>query len=265
MIPKLKRKPWIKFYFADWRADPRLKMVSRAARSFWLDVLGIMHEADPYGFLLVEGISPNTAQLASLVGDAERDVKKWLAELKAAGVPSFVGGDMPVDVRMMIPHGTPDGTMFSRRMVRDADKLMRDQENGKGGGNPTLTGEGLNGGDNPPREKPQRETRKRWTEGLTPRGQKPDTRNPPDPPGEGVGPPAPQACWESLQARAVQQFTKKFCDYWLFPCSIVEISDKEVALEAPTRLILSRVSVEGQRLEDLLEKSVQFRMAQVTA
>lgn len=121
------REPWMKFYFGDWRTDPRLKMVSRAARSLWLDMLSLMHNAEPYGFLLVDGVAPSQEQLARLVGDSERDVRKWLNELVSAGVPSIVGHDMPHDVLALVPPNLPGGTFLSRRMLRD-----RDHENANG-------------------------------------------------------------------------------------------------------------------------------------
>jgi hypothetical protein len=259
----LKRNPWIKFYFADWRADPRLKLVSRAARSFWLDAIGIMHEATPYGFLLVEGISPNTAQLANLVGDPQKDVKKWLEELKTAGVPSFVGGDMPVDVRMMVPHGLPDGTMFSRRMVRDAAKVERDRENGKGGGNPHLKGDGITGGDNPQRQaRDNPERPRRWRDGLRPRDQSPETRKPPEPPLAEVIPPAMHPSWAPWRDRALAKFGQQVCDYWLFSAAVVPLAADEVALDAPSRLHVTRISTHSQDLGDLFGKSVKVRLAE---
>ena len=63
-----KRQPWLKFYTADWRADPGLRMCSIGARGIWIDMLSIMHEADPYGHLLVAGMPPNPADLAQLLG-----------------------------------------------------------------------------------------------------------------------------------------------------------------------------------------------------
>ena len=101
---KLKRLPYAKWYFSDWRAEPRLKLCSRAARSFFFALLGFMHEADPYGFLLIEGIAPSPGQIANLTGDAERDVKKWLVELRAAGVRATD------TIYPSIGHATPIGT-----------------------------------------------------------------------------------------------------------------------------------------------------------
>lgn len=248
-----KRDPWVKFYFADFRADPRVRLVSRAARSFWLEVLGFMHEATPYGFLLVEGISPSPTQIASLVGDPEKLVKAWLKELTDAGVPSFVGGAMPDDVRILVPGDIPRGTMLSRRMVRDAAKRQLDRENGRRGGNP-----GITGGVNPTvghADKPRRT--RRWLEGITPRSQKPES--PQSPP---AVPLPPHPGWAAFQDRAIRMFGQQFCDFWLFPCAIVPSDGDEVVLEAPSRSGLSRVRVEGQRLHDLLGKSVKFRIAE---
>ena len=142
-----KRKPWMKWYPADWRAEPKLRLCSRAARSFWMDVLGLMHEAEPYGYLIVAGIRPTAAQLAALLGDSERDVAKWMAELAAVEVFS-------------VDH---DGTIFSRRMLRDKAKAETDRANGKGGGNPRLR-DPDNDGVNPPDKAHMPEARKKEPE-----------------------------------------------------------------------------------------------------
>ncbi|HDA7904193.1 TPA: hypothetical protein O5V80_002738, partial [Staphylococcus aureus] len=60
--------PWMKFYPSDWRADPMLRLCSMAARGLWVEMLCIMHEATPYGTLLVNGRRLDKKQLAALVG-----------------------------------------------------------------------------------------------------------------------------------------------------------------------------------------------------
>jgi hypothetical protein len=114
--------PWMKFYPADWRADPALRMCSLAARGLWMEMLSIMHEADPRGSLLINGKPIGTKQLASLCGATVRETIAFLNELDAAGVFSRA----------------EDGTIFSRRMKRDDEKADRDKANGKTGGNPSL-------------------------------------------------------------------------------------------------------------------------------
>lgn len=122
----------MKFYPSDWRADPMLRLCSMAARGLWVEMLCIMHEATPYGTLLVNGRRLDKKQLAALVGIPERDCTALLLELEGGGVFSR----------------EEDGTIFSRRMRRDAEKALKDKENGKGGGNPRLKA-GVNPPDNP--------------------------------------------------------------------------------------------------------------------
>jgi hypothetical protein len=126
--------PWMKFYPADWRADPTLRMCSLAARGLWMEMLSLMHEADPRGSLLVNGSKIAAKQLASLCGATLRETIALIAELEAAGVFSRA----------------EDGAIFSRRMKRDGEKAERDKANGKTGGNPRLIA-----GVNPP-DKAQR-------------------------------------------------------------------------------------------------------------
>lgn len=110
-----KKKPWLKWYPSDWRAEPRLRLCSRAARSLWLDMLGLMHESTLIGYLLINGKKPTPQQLAQVLGDDIQDLSRWLDELAAAGVYSE----------------TDDGVVYSRRMVRDherAEKGRKDVE-----------------------------------------------------------------------------------------------------------------------------------------
>lgn len=114
--------PWFKFYPADWRAEPALRMVTLEARGFWIECLCIMHEAEPYGHLIVRGVPLEVPQMAAIVGAPEQVVRSCLHELEEAGVLSRNGA----------------GTITCRRMVRDAKKRERDKNNGKKGGNPGL-------------------------------------------------------------------------------------------------------------------------------
>lgn len=121
----------MKFYPSDYRADPALRMCSIGARGLWMEMLCVMHEAVPRGFLLVNGKAVSERQLAGLAGVTTEETREFLLELEDAGV--FSRGD--------------DGTPFSRRMRRDDEKAGRDKANGKSGGNPKLTG--VNPPDNP--------------------------------------------------------------------------------------------------------------------
>lgn len=96
---------WSKFWWQDWQNDPALRMCSLAAQGLWMRLLCVMHEAEPVGLLLVNGRQPSIRQVAALAAAPEKEVALLMQELEEAGV--FSRAD--------------DGTIYSRRMVRDAE------------------------------------------------------------------------------------------------------------------------------------------------
>jgi hypothetical protein len=117
-----RRQPWLKFFPTDWRSDPKLRACSLAARGLWIETIGLMHEAIPYGHLLINGQPPTQVELALQVGAPPKEVKAALSELCAHDVYSQ----------------TADGVIFSRRMTRAARRSEIYSANGKHGGNPAL-------------------------------------------------------------------------------------------------------------------------------
>lgn len=115
--------PWGKFYWNDWRGDPRVKACGYAARGLWIEMLCIMAESDPTGYLTVGGTSLEITTLARLTGGTESEVNSLLNELERNGVFSR----------------DRHGRIYSRRMTDDARKSKTAQKNGKSGGNPTLS------------------------------------------------------------------------------------------------------------------------------
>lgn len=105
------RGPWIKFYPSDWRSDPALRACSISARGLWMECICLMHEADPYGHLLINGRPPTDAQLSSLAGAPVDQIPGLLDELENAGVFSR----------------TRTRVIYSRRMTRD-EKRRKDGE-----------------------------------------------------------------------------------------------------------------------------------------
>jgi hypothetical protein len=81
----------------------------------------MMHQAEPYGHLVVNGLAIPPDTLARMVGASKREAAAWLGELEAAGVFSKEGS-----------------TIVSRRMVRDEEIRKARAEGGKLGGNPAL-------------------------------------------------------------------------------------------------------------------------------
>jgi hypothetical protein len=96
-------QPWLKFYPRDWRGDQALRSVSVAARGLWIECLCIMHEAKPYGHLMLNGNPVEDGVLARMAGIPVDEVSALLAELRQAGVFSVTGR----------------GVIFSRRMTND--------------------------------------------------------------------------------------------------------------------------------------------------
>ena len=111
---------WMKFYPSDWRSDPALRACSPTARSIWIDLIGLMHEAEPYGYLLLNGSKPEVKTLCGLLNMHHKTLIAGLKELSDHGVYST----------------DENGVIYSRRMVRDHAKALRDQANGRRGGNP---------------------------------------------------------------------------------------------------------------------------------
>lgn len=95
--------PWMKFYPSNWRGDQALRAVSIAARGLWIECLCIMHEAKPYGHLLLNGEPVDDGTLARMTGTSVDEVSALMAELRKAGVFSL----------------TREGVVFSRRMTKD--------------------------------------------------------------------------------------------------------------------------------------------------
>lgn len=102
-------QPWMKFYPRDWRGDQALRAVSIAARGFWMECLCIMHEAKPYGHLLLNGEKVEGDTLARMTGTSTEEATALLAELTKAGVLSVTG----------------KGVVFSRRMTKDHSRSTK--------------------------------------------------------------------------------------------------------------------------------------------
>ncbi len=124
---------WIKFWPADWQRDPAVRMCGLAARGLWIEMICVMHEAEPYGHLLINCRAPSHRQMAALFGVTEKDVVAMVTELEEAGVFSR----------------TPEGVIYSRRMVKDEARRSKARVDGRKGGNPNLRGKEVEDTDNP--------------------------------------------------------------------------------------------------------------------
>jgi hypothetical protein len=116
------KRPSFQFYPSDWLRDTALRSCSTGARGLWIDMICWMHEGTPYGHLKVGQKVILPSNLARMVGEPLNVVEGWIEELKSANV--FQLAD--------------DGTICSRRMIRDENLRNARAEGGKLGGNPNL-------------------------------------------------------------------------------------------------------------------------------
>ena len=136
------RDPSFQFYPNDWLSDPELRSCSVTARGLFIDLMCLMHRSKVYGKLMINGSRPEDKQVINLLRIHHKTYQKALKELLAYGVLKVDG----------------EGIYYNARMMKD--KVVRDQAIafGKLGGNPALTGEGVNppdkGGDKPSSSSP---------------------------------------------------------------------------------------------------------------
>ncbi len=126
---------WDKFFWADWDADPAIRISSLAAQGLWMRMLCLAGQAG--GYVKISGSPVRPEQLARLVAEPVELVTELLTELETNGVFSR----------------DRHGAIYCRRMIRDVKKAKTARENGKKGGNPTLSNEReISPSDNPPVE-----------------------------------------------------------------------------------------------------------------
>lgn len=134
------KRPAFQFYPADWRKDVDLQSCSMTARGLWHELMCVMHECKPYGHLVLQsGVPPTEAQAARLVGMELREFKAALRELETVSVFSRLS----------------DGTIYSRRMVKDEALRQVRADGGKAGAPHGFKGGSHGGkGGRPPSDKP---------------------------------------------------------------------------------------------------------------
>jgi hypothetical protein len=115
--------PWDKFYWSDYESDTALKLCSLAAQGLWMRMLCICAHAEPKGFLMVAGKPLSIDDMASLFGKPVSEIEPLLNELESREIFSR----------------NKAGNIYNRRMIRTEKKARTARENGKNGGNPTLS------------------------------------------------------------------------------------------------------------------------------
>jgi hypothetical protein len=117
-----------RFWWNDYAADPGLRACSLSAQGFWMRLLCLAAEAQPPGYVLINGRAPSAEELARICGTSTQVAGKLLGELERNGVSSR----------------TEAGVIYNRRMVRDAGVSGKRAEAGTKGARATW-----GGGDDP--------------------------------------------------------------------------------------------------------------------
>ncbi len=137
-------RPWFKFFRGDWRSDPGLRLCSAAARGVWIEVICLLYDGNPCGTLTSTKGEPLTpeqvARSCSLMTD---EVVAGLAELEANDVfaRAFAKANSlanaPFCQSVLDENGAerllPDGVIFSRKIVRDAQLSEKRSSAGRQG------------------------------------------------------------------------------------------------------------------------------------
>lgn len=90
-------------------------MCSLGARGLLVEMMAIMHEAEPYGYLIVAGKALDDASLAKQVGAPRKVVEGFRTELERGAVIKR----------------NEFGVLFSPRMIRDEDIRLKRANGGK--------------------------------------------------------------------------------------------------------------------------------------
>ena len=97
------KAPAFQWYPGDFRRDTAVQACSFEARALWREMIDLMHDGSPRGYLTAGGVPISPAELARIVGMPHPRVKRWLSELEQRNVFSR----------------NEDGIIYSRRMVKD--------------------------------------------------------------------------------------------------------------------------------------------------
>ena len=116
------KMPSFQFYPADWLNNIKLQSCSLEAQGLLINLMCLMHQAKPYGYLLVNGSYPLNKTVARLLRLHSKTYDKTLIELISSGVLST----------------NEKGVIYCGRMVKDEQIREVRREAGKLGGNPLL-------------------------------------------------------------------------------------------------------------------------------
>lgn len=121
-MSKSRKLPYMPFYHGDWKKDIGVQALSFHDRAVWFEMLMLMHESEQRGLLILNNQPMSHDLIAKLINLDNQIFKTSLQNIIQNGV---------CGVR-------EDGTIYSRKMVRDEELSLKRTISGLKGGNPNL-------------------------------------------------------------------------------------------------------------------------------
>lgn len=121
------KRPSFQFYPSDWMNDPALKACSDLARLLWIEVMCMMHNGSPYGYLTLPNGSEIDQKMIKKLSNFEQKNAKKIPKLVSELIENGV-----------LKKDEKTGFYFSKRMVEDERIRTVRGSSGRLGGNPNL-------------------------------------------------------------------------------------------------------------------------------
>ena len=144
------RAPAIQLYFRDWMSHPGLRMCEIAARGLWADMMCIMAEGTPHGYLAINGKGILPPALARRVGESLPDVEGWLAQLEEHEVYARDDSGLIYSPRMVRAEQLRQVRAAGGPKSQDNPNVPRKKDRGKVGGKDIQEGVGKDTSRPPP-------------------------------------------------------------------------------------------------------------------
>ena len=121
-VGDMTKAPAFQFYPADWLNDIKLQSCSLESQGLLINLMCIMHQSKPYGYLMINGSIPPMKAVCKVLRLHHKTYQARLKELLLYGVLSK----------------DENGCIFCKRMVKDEQIRGIRRSAGKLGGNPLL-------------------------------------------------------------------------------------------------------------------------------
>ncbi|MBE3126180.1 MAG: hypothetical protein IMZ57_11060 [Acidobacteria bacterium] len=132
------KNPWSKWYWADWLADPAVRVSSLAAQGLWINVLALLATSKIRGILLIP-----EKQNSPIFGKDVDFGKQKKSKIEAKYLSKIVS-EKPETVEILLSELETNGVfsrdnqgrIYNRRMIREKEISEIRSEAGRRGGRP---------------------------------------------------------------------------------------------------------------------------------